>query len=622
MLEKIRDFLNEYLRINAVRRLQKNVEVRKSEVAGLLLFSLLFAAFEGIGLSFLLPVMQYVELGRTAFEESSGSVWSAINSVLNHLNIPINLATLLILAFTPIVIRQIIYYYRAWYSAAVAGRAAIRARMKVVDIIYSADPEFFLRHPVGQTVNVVINLSTAGGAALLAVINYFSTLLLIALYGVILLMISAPLTLCTAAFAILVVYVVKSNIARIGAYSKVVAKRSQEMLGKIVERMALISLVKLRDQKKQEIALIGDFSEEMYGISIKQARLGATVEVTSDPLLMLSVFVTLFIGVTVFNMTLAQMGIVLFIINRLNGKIKELNMGRQLITNALANVSLLNEMLVSAREANKIHSGSTPFEGIKEGIFFRNVHFEYPDVYASDGTLVSKGKEVIKGIDLDIPKGSFVAFVGRSGAGKSTFVELVPRLRDVTSGALFFDDKNIKDYELGSLRKGVGYLKQSAMLFNDSVYSNLIYGLGFEATDEQIRKALEDAYATFVYDLPDGIHTIIGDGGSRFSGGERQRIALARVLLEDTDILVLDEPTSALDSESEASIQKALMQLHGKKTIIVIAHRLSTVMQADKLVVFENGHIAESGSHKELLQSDGAYARLFQNQIDGMISGA
>lgn len=615
----ITDFLNEYLRINAVKRLQKNVEVKKSEVIGLLLFALLFAAFEGIGLTFLLPVLQYVESGATAFTQSAGGVWGVVNGILATLNIPINLATLLLLAFIPIILRQVIFYFRAWYSAAVAGKAAIRARMKVVDIIYAADVEFFLRQSVGQTVNVVINLSTAGGNALLAVINFFSTILLVVLYVAILLMISVPLTLVASAFAVLVLLIAKANIARIGAFSRIVAKRSQEMLGKIVERMGLISLVKLRDQKNQETKFIRDFSNEMYEISVRQARLGATVEVTSDPLLMLSIFVTLFIGVTVFGMTLAQLGIVLFVLNRLNAKVKEMNAGRQAITNAMANVSLLNEMLASATEANKIQSGPVPFKGLKEGIVFDNVTFDYPDVYAPDGTLVSVGKPVIKGMNLNIEAGNFIAFVGRSGAGKSTVVEMIPRLRDVSTGRILFDGVDIREYQLGPLRKSVGYLKQSAMLFNDSVYNNLCYGLGFEPTQEQVQKALEDAFATFVNNLPAGLDTVIGDAGARFSGGERQRIALARVLLEDTDILVLDEPTSALDSESEACIQKALMKLHGTKTIIVIAHRLSTVMQADKLIVVDDGNVVESGSHKELLELNGAYANLFKNQIDGMI---
>lgn len=618
-MQNIIEYLKEFLRINAVKRLAKNVDIKKTEVAGFIFFAIAFTIFEGLGISFLLPVLQYAEDGNTAINESSDGVWSILKAGFSVLHLPVNLVTLLLLAFTPILIRQVVFYFRTWYSAVVSGRVAIRARTRVVRKIYDADIDFFVTHPVGQLTNVVVGLSSAGGTALLAVINYFTILLLLALYVLISLMLSIPLTLLAVFFAAIVLLMVKSNISAIGRFSKKVAKRSQEMMGKIVERMNMISLVKLRNQKEQEIAYIDDYSKEMYKISVKQARLSATVEVTSDPLLMFSVFITLFIGISVLGMTLAQLGLLMVILTRINAKVKELNAAKQGIVNAMANVNLLNEMLAEAKEKTKIFSGDVPFEGLKHQIQFKNVHFEYCDSYSSDGTLISRGAEIIHDLNAVIPAGSFVAFVGRSGAGKSTLVNLIPRLRDVSKGEILFDSVNVKELKLEDLRPKCGFLKQTAMLFNESIYGNLVYGLGYEPTEEQVHKALDDAFASFVYDLPDGLETKLGDSGVRFSGGERQRIALARVLLEDTDILVLDEPTSALDSESEAYIQKALARLHGKKTVIVIAHRLATVMQADTLFVMQDGEIVERGTHDELLEAQGAYASLFENQINGMI---
>lgn len=177
------------------------------------------------------------------------------------------------------------------------------------------------------------------------------------------------------------------------------------------------------------------------------------------------------------------------------------------------------------------------------------------------------------------------------------------------------DGTDIRDFNVGSLRKGIGYLTQSAMLFNDTIRENLTYGLEREPSEEEIQRALEGAFATFVYDLPQGLETKLGDRGVRFSGGERQRISLARVLLADASVLILDEPTSALDSESESYIQKALASLHGTKTIIVIAHRLATVIQADQLLVVEDGRVVERGTHEELVGHDGPYRRLFETQL-------
>jgi ABC-type multidrug transport system fused ATPase/permease subunit len=355
----------------------------------------------------------------------------------------------------------------------------------------------------------------------------------------------------------------------------------------------------------------------MRGLSIKAAKVGATVEVIVDPILMVSVFVTLYIGIAVLGSTLAQLGLLLVMLTRLNAKTKEFNASLQAISSNAAGVKLVQEMYSAAQEANVMRSGNIDFIHLEKNIEFKSVDFEYPDVYSADGVLVSHGKKVLNGVSAKVEAGSFTALVGRSGAGKSTLVELIPRMRDVTSGAIEFDGVDIRDFNIGTLRRGVGYVTQTPMLFNDSIYDNITYGLGFEPTDEQIRVALEKAYATFVYDLPNGLESKLGDRGVRFSGGERQRIAMARVLLEDADVLVFDEPTSALDSESEGYIQKTLNDLHGEKTLIVIAHRLATVVAADQLLVVSDGQIVERGKHEELVKAGGAYAHLFNSQLIG-----
>lgn len=615
MLRKALDFLSEYLRINAIRRMLSIVDVRRSELAGLVGFAVIFALFEGVGLSLLLPVLQYAESGRTAIQDDSGFLWRSIAWFMEQLHLPSTLPVLLTLAFVPILLRQGVFYLNTWYSAVVSGRIGIRMRMKTLRTVMDADPEFFSRHPVGQLVGVVIGQTAVAGGAVLAVIRQLSIALLMALYAAILLAISVPLTATALFFALLVSVVVKRNIARIRDYGLESARVSQQMMGKIVERLGLMRLIKLRDQKAAEARRIEDFSTSMFAIAVKQARLGATIEVTADPLLMLSVFVTLFIGISVLGMTLAQLGMVLFLLNRLNAKVKEFNAGRQAISSSMSGLILVREMTDAAQDANTIRRGRREFTGLRDALEFDDVFFEYPDVRSAEGVLVSEKKRVLEGVSARIPSGSFTALVGRSGAGKSTLVELIPRLRDVSSGSIRFDGVDVREFDVGTLRTGIGYLTQNPLLFNDTVRENLIYGLDRVPGDEELASALERAYATFVYELPKGLETRLGDQGVRFSGGERQRIALARVLLEDTSVLVLDEPTSALDSESESYIQQALAQLHGEKTVIVIAHRLATVVAADQILVMDGGMVVDRGTHEELLKRGGAYRTLFESQL-------
>lgn len=615
LFKRVAESLNEYLKINAIRRMLALVDVRTGEIVGLVAFAVAFALFEGVGLSLLLPILQYAEGGRASIIGNSGPIWSALSFLMGWLRLPLTLPVLLVLAFVPILLRQVVFYLNTWYSAVVAGRIGMRMRMKTLDAIMKADPEFFTRHQVGRLVGIVVNQTAAAGQAILAVMRLLSIALLMALYVAILLVLSVPLTFISVVFAVCVSMLVKASITRIRDFGVQAARINQEMIGKIVERLSMMRLIKLRDTKDAEASRIEHLSETARVIAVKQARLGANVEVTADPLLMLSVFITLYIGIELLGMTLSQLGLLLFILNRLNGKVKEFNTGRQAISQNVSGLILVNEMTADALSSNTIRGGTVPFEGVHDSIILSDVRFEYPDSYHATGDVAAQGKLVLDGVSARIPAGSFTALVGRSGAGKSTLVELLPRLRETTSGAIRIDGVEIRDFELGSLRKGIGYLTQSAMLLNDTVRANLVYGLGFEPTDAQIRKALDDAHAGFVYDLPEGLDTVLGDRGVRFSGGEGQRIGLARVLLEDTSVLILDEPTSALDSESEAFIQDALHNLHGRKTIIVIAHRLATVVQADQLLVMDGGRIVEHGTHDELVTSGEVYKRLFESQL-------
>jgi subfamily B ATP-binding cassette protein MsbA len=250
--------------------------------------------------------------------------------------------------------------------------------------------------------------------------------------------------------------------------------------------------------------------------------------------------------------------------------------------------------------------GDRKVDRAKGELSFRSVSFSYDE---------SKG-DVLRDLNFEVPAGATVALVGRSGSGKSTLVSLIPRLYDVQRGDLLLDGHPVRDYRLADLRRQVALVSQDVVLFNDSIAANIAYGTLAEVPREDVERAAKQAFVTeFTDRLPQGLDTMVGDRGVLLSGGQRQRIAIARALLKDAPILILDEATSALDSESERQIQAALGLLMEGRTTLVIAHRLSTVEGADRVMVMRDGAIVESGDHAELIARDGEYAALHRLQF-------
>lgn len=303
------------------------------------------------------------------------------------------------------------------------------------------------------------------------------------------------------------------------------------------------------------------------------------------------------------DLTVGVLAAFIAYLDRLYGPLRRLVSSSTTLTQSIASMDRVFQ-LVDVEYDIQDKKDAYDIQNVKGEISFDNVSFRYNE-YAED---------VLSDINLDIEVGQTVAFVGMSGGGKSSLVSLIPRFYDVTSGSVKIDGQDVRDITLHSLRDNIGMVMQDNVLFSDTIKNNILLAKP-DATDEEVYEAARNANAEeFILDLENGYETEVGERGVKLSGGQKQRIAIARVFLKNPPILILDEATSALDLESEAFIQETIRKVSKDRTTIIVAHRLSTITHADKIVVIEHGQVVESGTHQELLDRNGAYHRLFSIQ--------
>jgi len=394
-----------------------------------------------------------------------------------------------------------------------------------------------------------------------------------------------------------------------GNLRKLTRERSQALAGVqsyLHERVAGISVIKsfaIEDYEQTQFDQQNkNFLTKALDHTRWNAKAFAVVNTITDiaPLLVIG-----FSGYQVLqgNLTIGEMAAFIAYIDRLYNPLRRLVNSSTTLTQAIASMDRVFEFMDEKYDI-KDSPDAIELKQVHGDISFRNVSFSYEE----------DGETVLKKLNIEVQKGETIALVGMSGGGKSSFVSLIPRFFDVTEGEILLDGKDIRSFKVRSLRDKIGMVAQDNILFSESVKSNILLGRP-GASDEDVIQAAKAANAhDFIMSLPEGYDTKVGERGVKLSGGQKQRVAIARVFLKNPPILILDEATSALDLESEHLIQEAIEKLAKDRTTFVVAHRLSTITHADRIVLIEHGEIVEDGSHDELMAKQGGYHRLFQVQ--------
>ena len=364
-----------------------------------------------------------------------------------------------------------------------------------------------------------------------------------------------------------------------------------------------ILTVKSFNREEREFIRISDSSVEVKSANYHAIRLSAAFIPIIRIAILFGFTATLLIGGFMAlegDINVAMYSVLLFITQRLLWPLTELGDTFDLYQRAMASFRRINTLKNTQPE---IKNGDIESNGINEKIRLKKVNFSYVEDFS-----------VLNDVSLSIQKGSTTAIVGSTGSGKSTLIKLLLRLYDVDSGQIMFDDADIKDLEVHSLRKNIGLVSQDIFLFEGTVFDNIAYG-NLDATEEEIWQAAKLSESDeFINLLPNKKDTVVGERGQKLSGGQRQRISIARAILKNPEILILDEATSAVDNETEAAIQRSLDTLKDGRTVVAIAHRLSTIRNADIIYVLEKGEIVESGTHDELVNLKKVYANLWNVQ--------
>ncbi|UCZ54111.1 ABC transporter ATP-binding protein/permease [Bacillus shivajii] len=511
-----------------------------------------------------------------------------------------------IVLFIFIVFRPPIEYYRQYFAQWIGSKVLYDIREKLFTHLQKLSLKFYSNRKSGEIISRVIHdVEQTKNFIITGMMNIWLDMFTIVVAIIIMFTMDIWLTLIAISLLPFYGFAIKYFYSRLRMLTRQRSQALAEVQSHLHERLQGMNVIRsfaLEDHEQKQFNKQNDnFLARALDHTRWNAKTFAVVNTITDlaPVLVIGAAGALVIQT---NLTVGTMVAFVAYMDRLYNPLRRLINSSTTLTQSIASMDRVFELVDEKYDIEDKH-GAVPYRFPKGEVIFDQVSFSYDE-----------DETILKNMSFTVQGGETVAIVGMSGGGKSTIMGLIPRFYDVTNGRILIDGKDVRDYEVRSLRDRIGMVLQDNVIFSDSVKFNILMGRP-DATDEEVVEAAKAANAhEFILDLPEGYDTNIGERGVKLSGGQKQRIAIARVFLKSPEILIFDEATSSLDLESEHLIQQSLFRLAENRTTFIVAHRLSTITHADRILVIDHGELVEMGTHDELMRKEGAYHRLFQVQ--------
>jgi len=571
----------------------------RAKLATITILSIICGLSEAVSLGALVPLINIIATN----QEPTGNLWNILLVVTGFFNVPLTVTSLLILISIIFLVGQVLLFIKQSLQLHLRFSFVKDIKERIFGQLLAADLSYHNERKIGNFLDTILIETERAGAGLYVITDIFSNLCLISVYVMMLVYISFDMTLLCIVIVLTMLFFVNQLLKKSKTLGEACVSSNTEINEYTAERLNLFKLIKANSTELQEESLFSKIADRFRIVNNSYMINGAKIDIFFQSMMYIIAVLIVFLSLNVFNLSFGLIAVFLFVLIRLTTPLRSINNQRHDLAGLMASLSHVDSTLSDTLSSTTIHDGNTLFNGVSDHITFENVAFAY-----------TPQKPVLSGITLEIRKNELVALVGPSGGGKSTMVDLLMRLIDPLSGSIRIDGENLQNFNIRSYHARIAIVSQDVFIFHDTVLANICYGSD-TVSFERARAAAKIAYADeFIEQLPGGYYSILGDRGIKLSGGQKQRIALARAICKNPEILILDEATSALDSESEKIIQRSINAIKHKYTIVVIAHRISTIENADTIYVIEKGSILESGTHNQLLGRNGTYSRYYSMQ--------